>query len=67
MPENPTPTPADVEALMTRIREKSAAIVIQQRKADTVGFKSYGGALGLQALRKDRQHLMGQLPPLMLV
>jgi len=64
MPENPTP---DLQELMTRIQAKSAAIVIQQRKADTVGFKSYGGALGLQALRKDRQHLQGQLPPLRLV
>lgn len=53
--------------LMARIREKSRLIVQQQRIADTKGFSSMGGALGLQKLRRERQALQAQLPPLELV
>lgn len=63
---NPPPS-ADVQALMTRIRAKTDIIIKQQHIADTTGFDSMGGAMGLQRLRRERQGLQARLPALALV
>jgi len=56
------------EDVLSAIREKSRLIVIQQAKATAGKFRGdYGGAIGLQRLRRDRQALMGSLPKLQLV
>lgn len=67
MADTNPPASEDVQALMTRIQEKSALIAKQQATADRKGFKDYGGAIGLQRLRQQRKQLQGQLPPLRLV
>lgn len=67
MAGNPEPTSEDVQALMTRIRDKSALIVKHQAQADAGRFTTYGGAMGLQKLRQERKALQGQLPQLHLV
>ncbi len=63
---NPPAAPAVLE-LLTRIRGKTDSIVRQQRIADTEGFQGMGGAMGLQRLRREREAMQRQLPPLSLV
>lgn len=67
MADNAPPASEDVRDLMSRIRDKSALIVKQQRRANAGKFKDYGGAIGLQRLHRERQHLQSQLPELRLV
>ena len=55
------------EEILKEIKEKSRLIHIQQKKADKEGFKDYGGAIGLQRLRRDRDALKGALTPLKIV
>jgi hypothetical protein len=59
--------PEDQAAILAKVQEKSRIIAIQQRKANAGEFKSYGGAIGLQRERLERQRLMALLSPPRLV
>lgn len=56
----------DAKAVLADLRALSKRIVAIQRAADRGEFKSMAGAFGLQKLRKDRDRLIRQLPPLRL-
>jgi hypothetical protein len=47
--------------ILEEVQKLSKKIVKQQKQADTEGFKTYGGALGIQTLRQDRKTLQGLL------
>lgn len=55
------------QSLLSRIQHLSKLIVEQQAKADAGEFKSYGGAIGLQRLRLEREALVKKLKPLQVI
>jgi hypothetical protein len=60
-------TPRHPAEVLQDLRAKSNMIVHQQRRANEGKFQSVNDAIGLQAVRRERERLMGELPPLMLV
>lgn len=59
--------PRDPEDILKDLRAKSKLICHQQRRADEGHFKSVGDAIGLQRLKRDRDRLLLELPPLRLI
>jgi hypothetical protein len=47
--------------ILDEVKKLTKKIDKQQKQADKEGFKTYGGALGIQTLRQDRKTLQGLL------